>query len=651
MQFNPKTPSLLETLNSVDTVALDLETTSLNPRTGKVLAIALSFLQDARIITNVLDTSKYSRDEIRTLLKCLSSKLIIAHHAKFDTAYILGNYGIKIPNVFCTMLASQIINNGKKLSASLIDSLKYFCDINLTSSSKKEIMRLSFTQHVYGDTLSNDQLEYAGNDTKHLLTLHSILVKRLTKDKLSKAMHIDNNLIPVLAGMEVRGCRIDVKGWKLAIARWEKHQEDVIQRLDAIIRGLSEKYTKLRGGKYTRKRKTESSVQTSLFGNNSKIKNQNSGNINYRSSTQLLDIFDRLDLTPPTDKHGKKSTGENALNTYLTEYPEAVFIHPFVITLLELRKYDKLISTYGESFLEKLEGGYIHTDHTQCFTETGRLSSKSPNLQNIPRGELRAFFIPAKGKSFITCDMDSAEVRVAGDYSGELKIRQSVEKGRDLHSYLATTSFSTIFGKPVTINNSYNTIKVDNYTYTLNDLRTVHKQVLFAFFYGAKSPRIYQVLAEYINNHHSAENRMRVASDILKGLENNLPTLAKYLKGVVNLANKDGYLVMSKTGRRRYFLAKGAGDASNAPIQSTNAEAIKIAMIRLEKYLTEYNTKHGTTGVQVMNIHDEVVIEIEDAHAESIKKDVESIMADSLGFFLRMLKGSATANVQKYWEK
>src|SRR5690606_24302005 len=133
---------------------------------------------------------------------------------------------------------------------------------------------------------------------------------------------------------------------------------------------------------------------------------------------------------------------------------------------------------------------------------TGRLSSKAPNLQNIPATDhvdkdVRRFFIARPGYKLITCDMNSAEIAIAADYSGEPLLLDSLVKGTDMHSELASISFSIIFGQPVIISKSIDPISINGIRFIPEQLRNAHKSVVFAKFYKAGAKRVYSVLAEY----------------------------------------------------------------------------------------------------------------------------------------------------------
>jgi DNA polymerase-1 len=294
---------------------------------------------------------------------------------------------------------------------------------------------------------------------------------------------------------------------------------------------------------------------------------------------------------------------------------------------------------------------HIHTIYSQCTTTTGRFSSSSPNLQNIPSGKsgagaiVRNYFIPRSGYKLITCDMTGAEITIAADLSKDQLLLRNIEEDMDIHSYLASLSFSIIFGQRVTISKSKDTVTIKGYTVVPDECRDIHKSVTFAKFYRGGPARVYQVLARYINMVHPANKRMPISKLISQKLDAELPKLSRYLNGLIERANKEGYLVTTKLGRRRYFDTKIHGEGANAPIQGSNADAIKIAMINSDKYLKQIG------GRIVLTVHDEIVCEVPISMCEGAAIKIQDIMAAALTAVLYELKGKAAVSVADYWKK
>jgi DNA polymerase I len=406
-------------------------------------------------------------------------------------------------------------------------------------------------------------------------------------------------------------------------------------------------------GQYTRARQKQEFVVLDLFGGSTVVQNNNEGNVNFGSSHQILDLFRIVGEPVPTvtemvdgEPVIKESAGEDALLTYLTEHPRCQ-LRNFIDILLKYREYGKLISTYGEDFLLKLdEHSYIHTEYSQCFTATGRLGSSNPNLQNIPANELRSMFIPDEDHVMVTCDMEGAEARIAGDFSGEEELVNSFIKKEDLHSKLASKSYSIIFGKATKVSKTQTPMKVKDQEFIPQELRDTHKSVLFAKFYKGGAKRVYEVLAEYINLFHEGDDRMHIARRISQTIDKTLPTLSAYLSSLIDEAKSTGILRANKLGRIRWFDKDVYGEAANYPIQGTNADAMKIALVRLDDFFKE--TGYGRI---VLTVHDEVVCSVMREHKELCAEKIHTIMYEALGYFLTVIPGGASVKIENYWKK
>ncbi|KKN23844.1 hypothetical protein LCGC14_0901010, partial [marine sediment metagenome] len=508
-------------MNRPSVVALDIETTGLNPRTDKVISIAIV----TRDSEEVIDVAQIGKAEVRKKLSALREyDYIIAHNAKFDAAFIYTNFGILYDNLFCTMLASQIIKNGNPFGHNLLNCLQEYCSIEETNKEHKKLMRYRYIHHKYGTPITDSMKEYVLSDTKYLIPLYEEEMKQISLLKMEKVIALENKLVPAIIKMEIHGCLVDRKGWYKMLGKWEGIREGYLKTLDKELVNLASTIPALAGGKYTRPRHTEVIFQGDLFGYSKRIKTESKGSINFSSSSQLINLIKRVDGIE------LESVDEDSLQIYMNENPDTS-LKKLINILLKYREYDKLLSTYGEKFLRKLDhNNYIHTNYSQCRTKTGRLASSSPNLQNIPGGDIRKFFIAAPGHQFITCDMDGAEISIAADFSGDPLLVSSIQDGIDMHSRLSSKSYSIIFGEDVTINNTEEELTVGKHTFKKVDLRKLHKNVTFAKFYKAGIERVYKTLSKYINLFHSGKKqRLSIASKVSKTIDNEMPVLTKSL--------------------------------------------------------------------------------------------------------------------------
>lgn len=642
MIINPKKIKLS------DVVAVDLETTGLIPWLAKIVVVSITTDTE----TYVLDTRKYSKEFLTRLFRGLSEKLVVGQNIKFDSNFIYYHYGILFPRVWDTMLADQILTNGLPgLNYGLYEILSRSLRIHIEEDKKH--LQMSFVG-LKNEELTEAQYEYAGKDTRFLLDLYRWQYSRVKEDGLDQIMQLENKLLPVLVKMETSGCKIDVNSWNSTIIRWQTERVRYIDQLDWQLKVLSYDCSGLK--KYNFERKRKIAVTYSLFDDPVSNVIESPDCFNYASSAQILELFKLLNEPIPSVKDKetgviKNSAGEGVLRTYLTEYPNSK-LKGFVTTLLQFREYEKLLSTYGDSFLERLDGNnYIHTSYSQCYTDTGRLSSLKPNLQNIPGGQnagavVREFFIPDDGHVMVTADMSGAEVRIAAAYSGEDKLIDSVIKDEDLHSKLASVSYSIIFGSPITISKSKQPVRVGDKEFVPQALRDKHKSVLFAKFYKGGAKRIYEILAEYINT-FQPDTAKECSEKISKAIDKQLPKLSKYLSSLIDEAQRTGKLVANFLGRIRYFDKDVYGEAANYPIQASNADAMKLALVKLDEVLTNNNW-----GRLVMTVHDEVVCSIRKEFADVAAQFITATMAEELGrFLLGIIPGDSSVAISNHWQK
>lgn len=573
------------------------------------------------------------------------------------------------------MLASQIIDNGFHDSKnmvggfdnlpsphSLIGVTKRYLNIDFKTDKKN--IRQSFSNMKPGQEFSQDQIEYACEDVQYLIDIYDAQQHYIQERGLDKIIKLENTLTPVLIKMEFRGCLIDKNRHKENIKNWKKELKKIENELDLCIVDLSKNYPTLQGGKYTNQRRSESVTQLDMFGGGGYVvENLNLYNVNYSSSKQIEDLFDRVGAPKPTDDNGKISFGENPINTYITNNPDSP-LKNFVEVLLKYREYDKLLGTYGQKIFDILDNGRIRTNYGQCFTDTGRLNSAEilkkelgTNLANIPkRADIRSIFIPDPGYSFVDCDLTGQELLLAGDFSKEPLILKAFRDGFDHHSFLASISYSIIFNKKIEIKNENIEIEIDGFKYNLKTLRDEHKSCIFAKIYLGGAKRVQNVLNKYLVNHWPPELRFEKANEISKALDKTLPILNKYLKSKVDEVKKNGYVVANKLGRRRYFDIpdEAYGEAANMPIQASGADSIKIALIKIDNWIDEtakkLNIKPEQFGWLTMTVYDQNLVCLNDKYLE-YANEIPKIMSDSITYFLTKLKGSSDMKIKKYWSK
>ena len=316
---------------------------------------------------------------------------------------------------------------------------------------------------------------------------------------------------------------------------------------------------------------------------------------NINSPKQLATIlFDKLGLP----NKAKNSTNIEVLENLLN-------IHPIIELIIRYRKISKLNSTYIESYLDKIDKStnLVHTVFNQMLTQTGRLSSTEPNLQNIPIREeegrnLRKIFISRfdDGK-IISADYSQIELRLLAHFSNDEKLINSFENGIDIHAQTA----SEIFGLPLSL--------------VSGELRRKAKAVNFGIIYGISDYGLSQ-------NIHSTRQEAKI---FIEKYFASFPQVKNYLDSSVEFAKENGY-VKTLFNRRRIIEelkstnhnTKQFGErvALNMPLQGTASDIIKLAMIEIEKEFKKQNLKSKL----ILQIHDELIVDAQKDEVELIKQ-------------------------------
>jgi DNA polymerase-1 len=340
---------------------------------------------------------------------------------------------------------------------------------------------------------------------------------------------------------------------------------------------------------------------------------------NIASPKQVAEVlFDKLGLT----ENKKRSTNE-------AELEKLIYEHKVVSLILSYRKYAKLLSTYIEGLSSYIyEDGYIHPEFNQTQTQTGRLSSSEPNMQNISVRDEESKYIrkafPSRFENgyILSIDYSQVELRVLASLSNDENMIRIFEDGDDVHTLTA----SSVFGLPKEM--------------ISDDLRRKAKAINFGIVYGISD----WGLAEQI------KSTPKEAKNFIERYFLTFPAIKSYLDNVVESCKENGYVTTLYKRRRdvgeinssvyneREF---GKRVAMNTPIQGTSADIIKIAMLNIHKYMMENNVKSKL----VIQIHDELVFDLHPSELHLV--DVfKKIMEEASNLRVRLV---ASSSVGKDW--
>lgn len=325
--------------------------------------------------------------------------------------------------------------------------------------------------------------------------------------------------------------------------------------------------------------------------------------LNLNSRDQLAELlFEKLELQAGRKTTtGKRSTAVSALEPLRDA-------HPVVPLILEYRELAKLKSTYLDPLprLVNPETGRLHTTFNQAATATGRLSSTNPNLQNIPvrteiGREIRRGFVADDGMTFLVADYSQIELRILAHITGEVALLETFRQGEDIHRRTAAQIYNA---EPTAVT---------------PDMRRVAKIINFGVLYGMSAHRLTRELSiEYAE-----------ADTFIKTYFERYPKVQGYIEETLNFAREHGY-VETLLGRRRMIPDIKSSNrnareyaertAYNMPIQGTQADIVKLAMLELAPKLTASGSK------LLLQVHDELVIEAPQEAAEEVAETVKAAM-------------------------
>ena len=548
---------LLKKLMQQTSVCFDTETTGLKALEVELIGIAFSYEIGKGYYVSLPENQEETKvilDEFRLFFE--NEKIEkIGHNLKYDLK-VLSNYSINVKGkLFDTMIAHYLINPDMRHNMDMLaETYLNYQPVSITELiGKKGKNQLSMREIPL-----KDQIEYAVEDADITLQLKNHFTKELESGNVTKLFNdVELPLVSVLTAMEIEGININV---------------DFLKELSIV---LTADITRLEKGIYE----------------------QAGEEFNIASPKQLgIVLFENMKLVvkPKKTKTGQYSTAEDVLS-YLAKD------HQIIRDIQEYRQYKKLQSTYVDALPNEvnLKTGRIHTEYMQAVAATGRLSSNSPNLQNIPirtkRGqEVRKSFIPRDNNHvLLAADYSQIELRIIAALSQEENMMTAFKNGEDIHASTAAKVFNVDI-KEVT-----------------RAQRSNAKTVNFGIVYG--------VSAFGLSNQTDL-NRSE-AKELIDTYYETYPKLKAYMSAQVNFAREHGY-VETVLGRRRYLkdinsrnamVRSGAErNAVNAPIQGSAADIIKLAMINIHKRFKKENFK----SKMLLQVHDELVF---DAHKEEVE--------------------------------
>ena len=587
--------------NVNDIIAIDTETTGLDYLTAQLVGISLAtndshgaYIPIRHIVggNDLFATENLAPNQldIKTVYEKLwpifTNKKVtkIGHNLKYDL-HIFANTGWdigKITPVDDTMLISYILYG--TLHGHGLDELaqKYLGHTNIPFASlfppKTRDADMRF------DTLAiTTAAPYAAEDATICMALYNKMRPQLNKDEKLRKLYetCDLPLMPVLVKMERAGVLVNKNG---------------MQQLSNIF--------------HNQLKKLESEIWD-MAGHE----------FNIASPKQLGTVlFDELQL--PANR--KRSTDADTLN----DLSDA---HPIIEKILEWRSIAKLAGTYADALPRQIASdGRIHTTYLQTSTNTGRLSSRDPNLQNIPiktelGEEIRKCFIAPENRVLISADYSQIQLRLLADVANVHTFKETFKSGADIHEQTARQIFGIAADAPVP-----------------RDLRRAAKTVNFSIIYGISSFG----LAGQLGISRAA------AQEIINSYMAGLPEIREYIDRIKQFAMENA-CVYTPWGRRielpevknPRMRAYAMRAAVNAPIQGFEADLMRCAMVNIDQDIIQPNSDKIQ---MIMQVHDEIIFECDESAAPEFAQQIESAMESVATLSVPL---AADYVIGKYWGK
>ena len=569
---------LMKDIYDLGYFVFDLETDSLNVIDANLIGVAICLSvkrsyyiplahkdEDGKIIEEQIDF-KEALKQLNNILSN-SSLIKIGHNIKYDIA-VLKRYKIDVVSFEDTMLMSYINDAGNHRHG--MDELAKV-HFNRDTIKFKDVVGTGKSQITFDYVEIEKAIEYAAEDAEITFKLYLLLKKKLSEEKnISAYNYLEKPLVASILEMEINGIKINTEYLQSLSSEFEKK-----------IYSLEKTIFKLCGVEF-----------------------------NIGSPKQLGDVlFNKLNLTPPKKtKTGEFSTGIEVLEDLAFEGNKVAE------DLITWRQLSKLKNTYTEALQTHINKTTqrIHTSYAMASTNTGRLSSSDPNLQNIPirstEGRLiRKAFIAEKGYKILSADYSQVELRVLAHIAKIEPLIAAFKNGEDIHALTASEIFSTDIKK------------------ITPDLRRRAKAVNFGIIYGISAFGLAKQLS--ITNHE--------ANNFIKKYFDKFPGIKKYMEDTKALCREQGY-VETLCGRKCFFpkikdknfayRSFQERAAINAPIQGTAADIIKRAMIKIY----EKNISNNNDCKMLLQVHDELIFEVKESKLEKYQALIRQEMENAL---------------------
>lgn len=564
-------------LRSAPVIGFDTETTGLDPHTAKLRLIQLAAPQASYVI----DCFRFTTEQLKPVLDLLASPnpVKIAHNAKFDAKFLLRHCGARLNGIFDTYLASLLVSAGDENDRHGLEPVvNRHLDLQLDKAPQLS---------DWSRELSEYQIEYAARDAQVLLPLRERLLKKLEEMELLRVAQLEFDCVLSIAALELAGVYLDVARWRELVDRIRVEHDQVAEELHRELGARSS--------------------QMNLFGGAGE-------RINLDSPAQVREALGRI--------------GIEISNTREWTLQKLARQHPVLEKLLKHRHLSKNLSSYGEGMLDYINPatGRIHADFRQIGTPTGRITTSSPSLQQIPNtSDYRSCFRAPQGRKLITADYSQIEMRILADFARDEALLAAFDSGADLHRMTA----AQMFGVPL-----------DQVTARQ---RASAKGLNYGLVYGMGAEGLAGRIESSVKEAEELIERYFIAYSGVARWLNNAAQTAVAEQRARTASGRLWIFHLDPNDREQRGALKRIG--KNAPIQGSASDIFKRAMTLLDQALLNRDA-------QIVNsIHDEIVVECAEPIAEEVKQIVVKKMIEGAREFLPRVPVGVEAAVSDAWLK
>ncbi|HYJ46786.1 MAG TPA: DNA polymerase [Pyrinomonadaceae bacterium] len=437
--------------------------------------------------------------------------------------------------------------------------------------------------------LTESQLRYAAIDASVLSPLREKLIERLKGDALLRCAQLEFECVLPVAGIELAGIYLDEARWREQLAVVEKRRAMLAEELQEML--------------------AEESAQGSLFGGPTRM------DLNLDSHVQLTKALKRRGIEVP----------DSTRNWKLQPLAEK---HEEIKKLLEYRTVQKALTSYGENILEEISPvtGRIHASFHQIGAPTGRFACTGPNIQQVPHSiEYRRCFRAPAGRKLIISDYSQIELRILADFTGDAGFVDAFNSGADLHRVTAAQVFN---------------VPLDQVT---KEQRDFAKRLNFGVVYGIGAQRFSMMTGLKLNE---AEDLLRRYFATYRQLDAWLRDAAQRAVRERSARTASGRLVRFRfDSEDRQAISLAQRNGKNSPIQGSSADIFKRALRLLHEQLRD------TSACIVNIVHDEIVVEADDADTEAVSGKVEDAMCTAGEEYIKKVPVKVETQVADEWVK